>query len=282
MLKKIKEIIISFLVMGVFFTTLGSCFGEEEEKRKPMSEYTNEELITHIMETSEIITPKNVEGTIEDAVYAMASDKNLRVDTLEWEVIENGKNKVIKAHVWEQAVDEKISYEMDVFFPINKDTVRVYTSDIYSEYGAKGNLKKTYLSDLNNYATRIWNINFSSLIKYEGCYYHTNKVLDAIYSQYGIFLPEDLEELDGWKFVEDKENRKKMHVTLTYNGLEVKFIMENKNNKYYKYIIDADYFTIKYNKLGIRAKESFDHWVTSDESLQNLSTLLEAQYTKEK
>lgn len=282
MLKKIKEIIVSFLVMVVFFTTLGSCFSEEEEKIKPMSEYTNEELITHIMENSEIITPKTNEGTIEDAVYAMASDKNLRVDTLEWEVIENGKNKVIKAHVWEQAVDYKISYEMDVFFPIDKNTVRVYTSDIYSEYGEKDNLQKTYLSDLNNYATRIWNINFSSLIKYEGCYYHTNKVLDAIYSQYGIFLPEDLEELDGWKFVEDKENRKKIHVTLTYNGLEVKFIMENKNNKYYKYIIDADYFNINYNKFGITVKESFDHWVTSDESLQNVSTLLEAQYTKEK
>ena len=58
--------------------------------------------------------------------------------------------------------------------------------------------------------------------------------------------------------------------------------MENKNNKYYKYIIDADYFNINYNKFGITVKESFDHWVTSDESLQNVSTLLEAQYTKEK
>lgn len=235
-MKKIFKLLLVIIIIGA----IGSCFGEKE---KTINDYTNEELLTYLLQNEKVVTPDNYAATLEDAVHSMAANRNINAERIKWEIIENeNKEKLIKANVIDPFTINQDS-EINVFFPIKNKPIEVLRNGIYSESVSNSNSKKVYLKDLNLFSTGVFRVQMLSKIIYEFKELRGVEVIRAIYSQKGIQLPDNFEELP-WEVKEDKDNFKIKHFRLSYKGIEISFSMTSTGDNEER--IDVDSFNIQY------------------------------------
>ena len=235
-MKKIFKLLFIIILIGA----IGSCFGEKE---KTIKDYTNEELLTYLLENEKVVTPKNHAATLEDAVHSMAANRGINAERIKWEIIEDeNKEKLVKAHVMDPFTIGP-DYEIDVFFPIKDKPVEVLRKGIYSESVSNPESKRVYLEDLNLLSTGAFEVQMLSKIIYEYEELRGSKVIREIYSQKGIQLPEDFKDLP-WEITKDKDNFKKKYLRLSYKGIKISFSMTSKGDT--EEIIDIDSFDIQY------------------------------------